>query len=158
VPQPICPPDLSGRPFGLVVERSFPVPPPVLFDAWTVDFDRWFAEPGAIALRPEVDSPYFFETFHAGRRHPHYGRFLRVDRPRLLKFTWMNEAGTNGHETVLTLTWRAVGTGAVQRLSHRGFPDDTMRGEHESAWRALLEERLSPMLAERSGDTPLVST
>lgn len=145
--EPICPPDLSSRPHGLVIERTFPAPPPVLFHAWTAGFDRWFAEPGAIVLTPEVNAPFFFETFHDGRRHPHYGRFLRVERDRLLELTWLNEAGTRGHETVLTVELRPDGGGTVQRLSHRGFPDDGVRAGHEAAWGQLLEQRLRPLLA-----------
>ncbi|BCB88540.1 SRPBCC family protein [Phytohabitans suffuscus] len=147
--EPIRPPDLSARPYGLVVERTFPVPPPALFHAWTAGFDTWFAEPGAIMLTPEVDRPYFFETFHAGQRHPHYGRFLRVEPDRLLELTWLNEAGTRGHETVLTVELRPEGEGTAQRLTHRGFPDDRTRAEHEDAWRLLLERLLLPVLEGR---------
>jgi uncharacterized protein YndB with AHSA1/START domain len=142
VSEPICPPDLSSRPYGLVLERTFPVPPLVLFHAWTEGFDGWFAEPGAILLTPEVNAPYFFETLHNGRRHPHYGRFLRVERGRLLELTWLTEAGTRGHETVLTIELRPERDGTVQRLTHRGFPDDEVRAGHEAAWRDLLEQRL----------------
>jgi uncharacterized protein YndB with AHSA1/START domain len=102
-------------------------------------------------LTPEVNTPYFFETFHGGRRHPHYGRFLRVERDRLLELTWLNEAGTRGHETVLTVELRPEGDGTAQRLSHRGFPDDEIRASHEAAWRDLLEQRLRPAVAGRAG-------
>ncbi|GAA4447543.1 SRPBCC family protein [Phytohabitans houttuyneae] len=150
--EPICPPDLSARPHELVVERTFPAPPPVLFHAWTAGFDRWFAEPGAMVLTPEVNAPYFFETFHDGRRHPHYGRFLGVERDRLLVLTWVNEAGTRGHETVLRVELWPDGDGSAQRLTHSGFPDDETRAGHESAWRDLLERRLLPVVAERIGN------
>lgn len=147
--EPICPPDLSSRPYGLVIERTFAAAPSVLFHAWTGGFDRWFAEPGAIVMAPEVNAPYFFETFHNGRRHPHYGRFLRVERDRLLELTWLNEAGTRGHETVLTIELRPDGDGTAQRLTHRGFPDDETRADHEEAWGDLLEQRLRPAVAAR---------
>jgi uncharacterized protein YndB with AHSA1/START domain len=146
VTQPICPPDLTSRPFDLVVECAVGAPPAALFDAWTTGFDRWFAEPGALRLTPEVNAPYFFETVHEGRRHPHYGRFLRVERDRLLEFTWLNEAGTRGHETVLTVELTPDGDGTALRLAHRGFPDARTRDEHRQAWRELLEQRLLPVV------------
>lgn len=151
--EPICPPDLSARPHELVVERRFPAPPHALFHAWTEGFDRWFAAPGAMVLTPEVNAPYFFETSHDGRRHPHYGRFLRVERDRLLELTWVNEAGTRGHETVLVIELRRDGDGTAQRLTHRGFPDDGTRAGHEAAWRDLLEQRLLPLVARAGPDT-----
>lgn len=145
--QPICLPDLRDRPFGLVVERSVEAVPAVLFDAWTTGFDRWFAEPGALVLTPQVNAPYFFETTHAGRRHPHYGRFLQVERDRLLRLTWVNEAGTRGHETVLTVSLTPAGDETALRLEHRGFPDAPTRDHHEQAWQELLDQRLLPTVA-----------
>jgi uncharacterized protein YndB with AHSA1/START domain len=147
MPEPMCPPDLSGRPFELTVERYLPAPAAVVYWAWTEGFDHWFAEPGAVALTARVDAPYFFETYHEGRRHPHYGRFLRVEPPWALEFTWLNEAGTRGHETVLSVRLRPEGDGTVLRLHHAGFPDADVRDGHESAWRDLLEHRLLPALA-----------
>src|SRR6201996_4405641 len=87
-------PDLSGRPYGSSVEHTVQASPGVVFHAWTDRFDQWFAEPGAIRMRAEVDAPYFFETFHQGARHPHYGRILALEPNRLLEMTWLNEAGT----------------------------------------------------------------
>lgn len=61
---PISWPDLSARPFQLTVERLMEAPPDVLYQAWTKQFDRWFAAPGSVIMQGEVNTVFFFETVY----------------------------------------------------------------------------------------------
>ena len=138
----VCIPDLSSRPFNLTTHYDMDVSPQVVYKAWTEQFDRWFAAPGTVWMVPEINMPFFFETVHNKDRHPHYGRFLRLQPNQLVEITWVTGAGgTKGAETVVTVELAPHGSGTHIHLTHAGFPDAESRDSHAQAWHMVLEQQ-----------------
>ncbi|MBT5873153.1 MAG: SRPBCC domain-containing protein [Candidatus Latescibacteria bacterium] len=140
-------PDLSSRPHKLRVKQTMTTSPPKIYLAWTEQFDTWFAAPGSLLMRPYVDAPFFFESRFEGQRHPHYGRFLKLQNDRLVVMTWITgDPGTLGAETIVSVALTPKDGGTYLTLDHQGFADKKSRDAHKESWPlalARLDECLS---------------
>jgi uncharacterized protein YndB with AHSA1/START domain len=124
--------------FALSVERLMLASASELYVAWTQGFERWFALPGTLRMEARVDAPYYFATEHAGERHAHYGRFVRLQPGSLVELTWVTAAGTRGAETLVTVALAPQAMGTRLTLQHAGFPDAALCQRHREAWPVVL--------------------
>jgi len=127
------------------VARTIPAPAEKIFDVWidpTSPGGPWFGAERVI-LDPVADGLFYFAVKHEGRTWPHYGRFLQIDRPRRVEYTWVSEA-TKGVESIVRVTLEPRGEQTELTLRHSGVPDDEMGRRHEEGWTWVLS-----MLAER---------
>jgi len=129
----------------ITVARTIPASAAEVFDVW-LDAKSpggpWFGAERVI-LNPVVDGLFYFAVQHEGRTWPHYGRFLRIDRPRKVEYTWVSEA-TKGLESIVAITFEPRGSQTEVTLRHTGVPDDDLGRQHKDGWTWMLS-----MLAER---------
>jgi uncharacterized protein YndB with AHSA1/START domain len=78
------------------VQRVMPAAPEVVFDQWLdpESLEEWMCprpvEVLAVEVEPRVGGSVRFDVDDSGTRVLIVGRFLTIDRPKLLRFTWSN--------------------------------------------------------------------
>jgi uncharacterized protein YndB with AHSA1/START domain len=135
----------------ITVTRTIPASADAVFDVWIDPKSPggpWFGAERAI-LNPTVDGLFYLAMKHEGRIWPHYGRFLRINRPHLIEHTWMSE-GTKGAESVVTITMQAKGNETEVTLRHSGVPDDEMGHKHKDGWTWILSALAESLASRRS--------
>jgi uncharacterized protein YndB with AHSA1/START domain len=133
--------------FDLTLSRVISAAAAEVFDVWMDPKSPggpWHGSERLI-LQPSVDGLYYFSVKHEGRVYPHFGRFVAIERPRRVQYTWMSE-GTKGAETTVTVTFAPKGKDTEVTLLHAGLPDDEMGRMHKDGWGHVLTT-----LAERFG-------
>ena len=134
----------------VTVSRTIGAPAERVFDVWMDPKSPggpWFGGERAI-VNPVVDGLFYFCVKHEGRAWPHYGRFLKIERPRLVEYTWVSEA-TKGVESIVSVSMEARGDETEVTLRHSNVPDDEMGRRHKDGWAWVLSA-LAESLAGRS--------
>jgi len=138
----------------VTVTRIIPAPPERVFDVW-IDSKSpggpWFGGDKVI-VNPVVDGLFYMAAKHGGKSWPHYGRFVRLDRPRVIEHTWVSEA-TKGVESVVTLTFEPHGDETEVTLRHSRLPDDEMGRQHKDGWTWILNMLAQAIAARRSASS-----
>jgi len=139
----------------LSLERDLPVPVERVWRAF-VDagaLAAWFWPPRfgtTVATANIVGGRYRIDGSAGGIAVS--GEYLERQRPHLLAFTWRWDG--DPERTVVNLRLRPAGdgAGAVLRLRHDGFADESTRDNHVQGWSDCLD-RLRDWLARTGTDT-----
>ena len=123
----------------LTVSRTIDAPPADVFAAWVdpAQASAWFGN-AQVIMHPAVDDLYYISVPHQDRGCHIYGRFLRIERPRLVEQTWMSES-THGLESIVTFSIEPRGRGSEVTIHHAGLPNEEERQNHQDGWTSLLD-------------------
>jgi uncharacterized protein YndB with AHSA1/START domain len=144
----------------LVMTRVFDAPPERVFDAWLDpnQIGRWIGprtvRAETMEMTPKVGGRYrIFMRGTDGKGPTVSGVYREIVRPQRLVFTWTWEtdhsSGMPGNETLITLTFRAVGTKTEMTLTHEFLESKNSRDSHNKGWEGSFD-KLAETLAERS--------
>lgn len=127
--------------YELTIARTYDAPAAKVFRAWADPkrAGQWLAPGGRMIGDARVDGLFYLAMLHGDRSWAHYGRYVRVEAPRLLEFTWVSEA-THGLESLVTIEFREKGGRTELTLHHEGLPNEDMQREHTRGWTQFADE------------------
>jgi uncharacterized protein YndB with AHSA1/START domain len=135
----------------VTVSRTIPAPAEKVFDMWMNPKGPggpWYGV-SRLIFNPTVDGLFYSLVQHQGSDHPHYGRFIRIERPYHIEHTWMSK-GTKGEESVVRITLEPRGEDTEMTIHHSGLPDDELGHKHKDGWSWILDMLAQGLAAHRS--------
>ena len=127
------------------VERLLPASPEAVFDAWTnpASMRVWMApEPLSVASAEcdaRVGGAFRIVMIDEAGAVEHTGRYLELDRPRRLAFTWRS-AATGSIDTRVTVDLTDAPTGTHMVITHVALTTKDMRENHRHGWSGVAEK------------------
>jgi uncharacterized protein YndB with AHSA1/START domain len=131
------------------VSLTLPAAPDIVYDEW-LDAEglmEWMCPRPAyltkVVLDARVGGSYRFDIHDSGMDLYIVGRYLDLDRPRLLRFTWSCSVWPDPTvESVVTVALEPHGTDeTLMTIEHVQLPPDVV-DRHEHGW-ALIAEQLA---------------
>lgn len=140
---------------NVTIIKTLPASIQRVWDAWThpEEVKQWLSPEGMTNPEVTVDLKVggAYRIVMEGRNMPnpqHNGKmavggtYLEIEVPTKLVFTWLWEKAPPGtHTTTITILLKAVDSNTTElTLIHTGFPDDTMRHEHNMGWNSTFRK------------------
>lgn len=110
---------------------------PAQLTEWWGSADTYRTSNWKVDLRPGGEWSCSAQGVTGGPQSTVSGRYLVVDRPRKLSYTW-NPSWAPGEETRVHLTFEAIDSGTRVLFLHEGFTSAQSREAHTTGWTRVL--------------------
>jgi uncharacterized protein YndB with AHSA1/START domain len=121
------------------------LPPERVFDAWLdpTTAARFLAAGSMRVADAQIDAreggAFRIVMSDGANELLHEGRYVLIDRPRRLIFTWIS-AGTDWRLSLVTINFVPTATGSRIELLHEGIPDADRANKHQGGWSTILRK------------------
>jgi uncharacterized protein YndB with AHSA1/START domain len=142
-----------------VVEKVLPATSAAVYDQWlSVDaLTEWMCPYPArlrrVELDPVVGGRYRFEIMEGGGDMLVVGRFLALERPHTIRFTWSCSTWPDPlQESIVSVELRPAGSGKDTHMTirHELVPPDTI-ASHQAGWRLVADQLADRLSRQRPG-------
>ena len=143
-------------PWRAHAEIEIAAAPEKVFDAWLDPAlaARFFAAGDTVvddvAIDPREGGAFRLVMQEGAARFEHEGRYVVIERPRRLIFTWFS-AGTDHRLSVVEVTFTPTAAGVLVRLDHEGLPDAERAERHQRGWGSILGKLSGVFSTEHEG-------
>jgi uncharacterized protein YndB with AHSA1/START domain len=128
-----------------IVRRVLPARPDVVFDQW-IDAEALAefitpspARSGRVEVDPRVGGSFSIEMVDVDGTVRIVGRYLELERPRRIRFTWQSTLG-GGFDSVVTIDFEPHGASeTVMTIEHSLLPP-AWREDHQRGWIRIGEQ------------------
>lgn len=129
------------------VRRIMPAPPEVVFDQWLdpESLMEWMCprpvHAVAVTVEARVGGQLHFDLDDSGTPTTMTGRFLEIDRPHRLRFTWSISTWRNPTvESVVAVDFEPVGASqTLMLIEHSLLPPDVV-DDHQTGWAQTFDQ------------------
>ena len=128
--------DRAPNTLEIRLERSIQASPDKAYDAWLdpkVPGTPWNAA-SKLVLDCKPEGMFYSRM----KDMPHYGMFTRLERGREVCHTWMSPY-TEGHESLVTVSFSKAGNDTLMVLVHTGLPDNSNGRAHQKGWTYFMD-------------------
>jgi uncharacterized protein YndB with AHSA1/START domain len=126
------------------IDRLLPATPEEVFDAWTdpKSLSKFMCPNEVLRARVQADvrvgGQFQIDMVNKNDETKHTGKYVEIDRPRKLAFTWRSKH-TDNRDSLVTLYFTPDGDETRILLVHEQLPDAEARRKHTGGWTSVID-------------------